>query len=159
MMKKLKERLNNQKGLTLIELLAVLVILGIIAAIAIPAIGNIIDNSRFKAIKSDAIMVINAARMYHADTGELPPPAAEGEESVSEELNSYLEGSISLKGVKIVRDGDGEYMISATGTIGDVQVQFENATIAEINEKEKFENPTEGEDGVRKVTITGAAVK
>ena len=46
MIKKMRERLTNQKGLTLIELLAVIVILGIIAAIAIPSIGNIIQNSK-----------------------------------------------------------------------------------------------------------------
>ena len=45
MKKFLQKRLNNEKGLTLVELLAVIVILGIIAAIAIPSIGNIIENS------------------------------------------------------------------------------------------------------------------
>ena len=44
MKKFLQKRLNNEKGLTLVELLAVIVILGIIAAIAIPSIGNIIQN-------------------------------------------------------------------------------------------------------------------
>ncbi len=42
----LKRFIRNEKGLTLIELLAVIVILGIIAAIAIPSIGAIIDNSK-----------------------------------------------------------------------------------------------------------------
>ena len=45
-MKKMKQILKNEKGLTLIELLAVIVILAIVAAIAVPAIGNIIENSR-----------------------------------------------------------------------------------------------------------------
>lgn len=37
-------RVKNEKGLTLVELLAVIVILAIVAAIAIPAISNVIDN-------------------------------------------------------------------------------------------------------------------
>ena len=54
MKKFLQKRLNNEKGLTLVELLAVIVILGIIAAIAIPSIGNIIQNTREKAVIADA---------------------------------------------------------------------------------------------------------
>lgn len=66
MFKKLlnKKLVKNEKGLTLIELLAVIVILAIIAAIAVPAIGNIIENSRIKAVKADAINILNAANIY-----------------------------------------------------------------------------------------------
>ncbi|MFK5706486.1 prepilin-type N-terminal cleavage/methylation domain-containing protein [Lysinibacillus boronitolerans] len=53
-------RVKNEKGLTLVELLAVIAILAIVAAIAIPAISNVIDNSRYKALKADAINVIHA---------------------------------------------------------------------------------------------------
>lgn len=59
-----KKRLNNEKGLTLIELLAVIVILAIVAAIAVPAIGNIINNSEIKAVKADALNILNAANIY-----------------------------------------------------------------------------------------------
>lgn len=57
-------RVKNEKGLTLVELLAVIVILAIVAAIAIPAINNVIDNLRYKALKADAINVIHAAQFY-----------------------------------------------------------------------------------------------
>lgn len=66
MKKQLKNRLN-QKGLTLIELLAVIVILAIIAAIAIPAIGGLIENSRYNAVKADAITAINASNIYFTE--------------------------------------------------------------------------------------------
>jgi len=62
-----KKLLKNQKGLTLIELLAVIVILAIIAAIAIPAIGNIINNSRDKAHLSDAAGLLSGAKIAIAD--------------------------------------------------------------------------------------------
>lgn len=61
---KFTKNTKNEKGLTLVELLAVIVILGIIAAIAIPAIGKIIENSQIKAVKSEAIIAIDASKLY-----------------------------------------------------------------------------------------------
>ncbi|SDI41303.1 type IV pilus assembly protein PilA [Planococcus glaciei] len=67
MKKFLQKKLKEQKGMTLIELLAVIVIIAIIAAIAIPAIGNIIENSRVGAAKSDALSAFAGAELYLAD--------------------------------------------------------------------------------------------
>ncbi|NHN29580.1 prepilin-type N-terminal cleavage/methylation domain-containing protein [Paenibacillus sp. S3N08] len=65
----MKKRINllgkitgNEKGLTLIELLAVIVILAIISAIAIPAIGSVISGTKKKAHNANGITAINAAR-------------------------------------------------------------------------------------------------
>lgn len=67
MVQALRAKMKEQKGFTLIELLAVIVILGIIAAIAIPAIGNVINKSKEKAEVQDALLIINAAKLYVAD--------------------------------------------------------------------------------------------
>jgi type IV pilus assembly protein PilA len=67
MRKFIQQKLKDQKGLTLIELLAVIVILAIIAAIAIPAIGNIIENSRNGAAKSDYQNVLAASNIYFTE--------------------------------------------------------------------------------------------
>ncbi|BAU26988.1 type IV pilus assembly protein PilA [Aneurinibacillus soli] len=64
MFKRLRE---DQKGLTLIELLAVVVILGIILAIAIPSISGIIEKQKAKAHQSNALMILDAAKLYYID--------------------------------------------------------------------------------------------
>jgi type IV pilus assembly protein PilA len=54
--------LKNEKGLTLIELLAVIVILAVIAAIAIPSIGGIINKTKKESHRANAQIIIDAAR-------------------------------------------------------------------------------------------------
>ncbi|SDN82955.1 prepilin-type N-terminal cleavage/methylation domain-containing protein [Paenibacillus sp. yr247] len=59
--------LKNQKGLTLVELLAVIVILGVIAAIAVPAIGGVISNSKKNADTQTELLLHDAAVRYMTD--------------------------------------------------------------------------------------------
>ncbi|RSK28022.1 type II secretion system protein [Bacillus sp. HMF5848] len=66
MLKKLTKNLKNQRGLTLIELLAVVVILGIISAIAVPSIGGIINKTKNDATVAEAVQIINAAKLHTA---------------------------------------------------------------------------------------------
>ncbi|HHT38100.1 MAG TPA: type II secretion system protein [Mollicutes bacterium] len=47
-----------KKGFTLVELLAVIVILAVILAIAVPGISNMIDNSKRSAFDSNAKLVL-----------------------------------------------------------------------------------------------------
>ncbi|MFH2116930.1 MAG: prepilin-type N-terminal cleavage/methylation domain-containing protein [Bacillota bacterium] len=61
------QTLRNKKGVTLVELLAVIVILGIIAAIAVPTIGGLIERQRANAAGATFTSVEEAARLYAAD--------------------------------------------------------------------------------------------
>ncbi|MDW0112385.1 type II secretion system protein [Sporosarcina saromensis] len=95
MKKWLQKRLKNEKGLTLVELLAVIVILGIIAAIAVPSIGKVIDNTKDKAILADASNILSATKL--AVTQGDCKSASECEQS---DLSGYLEnigGTYSTK--------------------------------------------------------------
>lgn len=89
----MKRFLKNERGLTLIELLAVIVILGIISAIAIPAIGGLIDNSKKDAHVSNAQQMINAAKIAVTADKDLIPPSGQTTQITLGDLenNGYLE--------------------------------------------------------------------
>ncbi|KYD20960.1 prepilin-type N-terminal cleavage/methylation domain-containing protein [Caldibacillus debilis] len=109
MIQKWKKLKKNEKGLTLIELLAVLVILGIIAAIAIPLIGNVINNSKDRAILADASNIIAGAKLAYAN-GEQPP-------FDKTELKNYVEG-VDLDAQNLVVEvkyEDGKWKIKYSG--------------------------------------------
>ncbi|MEE9294451.1 MAG: prepilin-type N-terminal cleavage/methylation domain-containing protein [Phycisphaerae bacterium] len=57
----------NRKGFTLIELLIVVVIIGILAAIAIPKFSNTKEKAYLAAMKSDLRNLITAEESYFAD--------------------------------------------------------------------------------------------
>lgn len=127
----LKKRIKNEKGLSLVELLAVIVILGIVAAIAVPAIGNIIENSRYNAAKSDAINVLNAANLYFTDIN-----ASNGAKVAVSKLKSdgYLESEGTIPTATEVTKAAGGSAITATVKFsGDKSVTLTAATITSIN--------------------------
>src|SRR5438874_6851948 len=58
----------NRKGFTLIELLIVVVIIGILAAIAIPKFANTKEKAYLASMKSDLRNLATAAEAYFADS-------------------------------------------------------------------------------------------
>lgn len=93
-MRKFIKRLKNERGLTLVELLAVIVILGIIAIIAFVFIGGIIENSKKDAHIANAQQAISAAKLHEATGGGFGEDGTQSEGSISiEELQKqdYLD--------------------------------------------------------------------
>jgi type IV pilus assembly protein PilA len=60
--------MKNNKGVTLVELLIVIVVMGIIAAFAVPSVQTIISNTRKSSVYADALALEQAADLYCADT-------------------------------------------------------------------------------------------
>ncbi|MBA4072177.1 MAG: pilin [Gemmatimonas sp.] len=59
--------LTNKKGFTLIELLIVVVIIGILAAIAIPKFANTKEKAYIASMKSDLRNLVTAQEAYFSD--------------------------------------------------------------------------------------------
>lgn len=63
---------NRNKGFTLIELMVVLVILGVLAAIIAPKIMDRPDEARIIATKQDISSVVQALKLYRLDNIRYP---------------------------------------------------------------------------------------
>ena len=75
-MEKKRTLLRNQKGFTLIEIISGLVILGILAAVAIPRDMSLMETARVKAaeaaVAEGAAQVNNVAARYILENGAVP---------------------------------------------------------------------------------------
>ena len=69
MMRRIWERRNSEEGFTLVELLVVIVILGILAAVAVFAVGGVTDRGKASACKADIASVSVASEAYYAQNG------------------------------------------------------------------------------------------
>jgi len=61
---------KNRKGFTLVEIMIVVVIIGLLAAMAIPAFNKVRQTSREKAVINNLRQIASAGQQYLLDTGK-----------------------------------------------------------------------------------------
>ena len=64
MINKISRMLKNRKGFTLVELMVVVVIIGVLTAIAVPVYQNVVANAETNAINANIRILDSAVSMY-----------------------------------------------------------------------------------------------
>ena len=67
------KRIKLRRGFTLIELVIVVLVIGIIAAIAAPKLFNVTNDARENGTRHSLMTIRNAIELYRATTGIYPP--------------------------------------------------------------------------------------
>lgn len=77
MLKRLNEIRKTEGGFTLVEMLVVVSILGVLASVAVVAIGGTMSESKVAACKSDVATVQTATDTHYAKVGKYPTEVAD----------------------------------------------------------------------------------
>jgi type IV pilus assembly protein PilA len=128
MLKKLNKK-KNQKGFTLVELLIVIAIIGILAAIAIPQFGSYRAKAYMTQVRSDVKNAYTAATAYFADnpaatalvTGDLTSNGYRATPPVTVTVGTGNASTFTLSGAST--QCNGTYVMTANGAISDSLAQ------------------------------------
>ncbi|MBC7325514.1 MAG: prepilin-type N-terminal cleavage/methylation domain-containing protein [Moorella sp. (in: Bacteria)] len=101
--------LGNNKGFTLLELLAVIALIGILAGLVVPRVASSQSDAKSKTVEANVQMLQAAVERYHFDNGSYP--SGSDEEWIDELHPDYISADPDK-----IKDS-GNYSLSADGVV------------------------------------------
>lgn len=102
--------LGNNKGFTLLELLAVIALIGILAGLIVPRIASSQSDAKSKTVEANVQMLQSAVERYYFDNGKYP------NDSITDWIGElYNKNYISTDPAKI--KATGSYSLSTEGKV------------------------------------------
>lgn len=95
---------NSEDGFTLVELLVVLAIIGLIAALAAPQVLRYLGSARVDATQAQLKNIGSALELYYLDTGKYPSSEAGLEALVAAPNDGSIWNGPYMKGTTALKD-------------------------------------------------------
>lgn len=154
-MKRLKSCVYSQKGMTLIELLAVVVILAILALIAIPSIGGLIDNTKKDAHVANAQQMVSSARLAIASEQKFTTKDDNTTINTKIDLKQLVEGNY-IENMedpdKLGYDLDFSFVVIKEGIVTDVKLVNAERGVVKGDQNDPVPINELNRDAVKKVS-------
>lgn len=126
--------MKNNKGFTMVELIAVITILALIALITVPTVNKVIDNSKRKAYDKQVDTIVKAAKTMMAQDGSVYMTKIEDDFYIVDVntlvINGYIEEVIN----PITEESMGDSCVFIDDVTGEGNFEYEFSLECERND-------------------------